>query len=371
MLHLYTPDSVYRFPPQPTQFNKESGVGQCQFSPDGTKFASGHVRYYNDANYQPSVHYYHFDRCTGQFTPVFVDIQSDYGVTQVGVVFSASSQYLFQTYGEYIFRFDTEAPDVKASKDTVAVWDGFIFYTPGGVGFKTRFGYGELGVDDFVYSNTTATTPHMHKIGRADEKDDYILTQHFKVPSVYAWTVPNHPNYFLGPQEGSDCAQMFGPPVAFYDWNGDELDFTFSEQCVGVPTTWSWDFGDGTISSEQHPLHTYLSQGTYTVCLTAANLYGADTHCKELIVETSSTEELFNLDNLMIHPNPASDDVDIQFYDLNGQVHLLDITGRKTISTILKDGRARFSVAVLPAGTYTLRLLLSNGQELNKQLIIQ
>ncbi len=36
---------------------------------------------------------------------------------------------------------------------------------------------------------------------------------------------------------------------------------------------WSWDFGDGTTSTERNPLHTYASPGTYSVTLTAANAY--------------------------------------------------------------------------------------------------
>ena len=36
----------------------------------------------------------------------------------------------------------------------------------------------------------------------------------------------------------------------------------------GVITSWHWDFGDGTSSSEQNPSHQYLMSGTYTVCLT-------------------------------------------------------------------------------------------------------
>ena len=32
--------------------------------------------------------------------------------------------------------------------------------------------------------------------------------------------------------------------------------------------TWAWDFGDNETSTEQNPIHTYESIGTYTVQLT-------------------------------------------------------------------------------------------------------
>jgi PKD repeat protein len=39
-------------------------------------------------------------------------------------------------------------------------------------------------------------------------------------------------------------------------------------QPSGRITSWSWNFGDGTASSSQHPTHPYQQAGTYNVCLT-------------------------------------------------------------------------------------------------------
>ena len=43
-----------------------------------------------------------------------------------------------------------------------------------------------------------------------------------------------------------------------------------------APTSWSWDFGDGASSTEQHPAHVYASAGTFLVRLTASNASGSD-----------------------------------------------------------------------------------------------
>ncbi len=42
----------------------------------------------------------------------------------------------------------------------------------------------------------------------------------------------------------------------------------FSDQSYGDISAWQWNFGDGTYSSEQHPVHTYTAPGLYTVSLT-------------------------------------------------------------------------------------------------------
>ncbi|MCC4769884.1 PGF-pre-PGF domain-containing protein [Methanosarcina sp. DH2] len=53
------------------------------------------------------------------------------------------------------------------------------------------------------------------------------------------------------------------------------LTVTFKDRSTGDPTEWDWDFGDGNVSTEQSPVHTYTSAGTYTVKLTVSNADGA------------------------------------------------------------------------------------------------
>lgn len=55
------------------------------------------------------------------------------------------------------------------------------------------------------------------------------------------------------------------------------LTVTFTDHSTGGPEDWVWDFGDGTFSTEQHPVHTYTTEGTCTVCLTVTNACGCDT----------------------------------------------------------------------------------------------
>ncbi|MFA5221141.1 MAG: PKD domain-containing protein [Methanoregula sp.] len=52
---------------------------------------------------------------------------------------------------------------------------------------------------------------------------------------------------------------------------------TFIDASSNFPTAWSWTFGDGSISTEQNPTHTYTDAGIYTVSLTATNAAGSDT----------------------------------------------------------------------------------------------
>jgi PKD repeat protein len=51
----------------------------------------------------------------------------------------------------------------------------------------------------------------------------------------------------------------------------------FRDLSAGNPTSWSWEFGDGTGSSEQNPTHLYPFEGAYDVRLTVSNQFGSDT----------------------------------------------------------------------------------------------
>jgi len=54
------------------------------------------------------------------------------------------------------------------------------------------------------------------------------------------------------------------------------LTVNFTDQSCGIITSWLWDFGDGSTSSEQNPSHTYTDLGTYTVSLTVIGPGGSD-----------------------------------------------------------------------------------------------
>jgi trimeric autotransporter adhesin len=53
------------------------------------------------------------------------------------------------------------------------------------------------------------------------------------------------------------------------------LSTQFTDTSIGSPTSWSWDFGDGTTSTSRNPSHTYTAPGRYTVRLTVTDAGGA------------------------------------------------------------------------------------------------
>lgn len=92
---------------------------------------------------------------------------------------------------------------------------------------------------------------------------------------------------------GSDIEEKIGyiivsndgsSPVAAFTGNPTNgtapLTVNFTDQSSNSPTSWQWNFGDGSTSTQQNASHTYNSAGTYTVELEVSNGYGSDIEVK-------------------------------------------------------------------------------------------
>ena len=66
------------------------------------------------------------------------------------------------------------------------------------------------------------------------------------------------------------------------------LKVAFTDLSIGNPTSWLWNFGDGTTSTSQNPTHTYSTSGNHTVTLTVSNTTGSDSETKLGYISTTA-----------------------------------------------------------------------------------
>jgi len=95
------------------------------------------------------------------------------------------------------------------------------------------------------------------------------------------------------------------------------LSVTFTDQSIGA-TSWRWDFGDGTNSTAENPIHTYSAAGTYTVRLTITGASGSSDYAEmpAYVTVSSGVIALPGLTNPPTDPNG-----DGLYEDLNGNGH--------------------------------------------------
>ncbi|MBN1431743.1 MAG: type IV pilin [Methanomicrobiaceae archaeon] len=60
--------------------------------------------------------------------------------------------------------------------------------------------------------------------------------------------------------------------------------FSFTDLSSNSPTSWSWDFGDITNSTERYPTHRYSGAGTYGITLTSCNEGGCNSTTRNITV---------------------------------------------------------------------------------------
>lgn len=75
--------------------------------------------------------------------------------------------------------------------------------------------------------------------------------------------------------------------TAAWTVTGSQLTYDFTDATIGSPLSWTWDFGDGNLSSQQNPSHSYSAPGNYLVCLTVMDSCGTDSSCQMVAVCTT------------------------------------------------------------------------------------
>jgi len=336
-----------------------SGFGSACFSPDG--------KYYVNSTFISEVegafiYIYHFGRRTGILTqPIKYAFGKGY-FNAGSVSISPNSQFLYLCATDSIFQFDLTAPDIIATKTLVAVNDGYTELFPG-----TNFLLGhdfcisQLGPDGKIYISSWNPNRVLTTIDYPDRKGvDCLVNQHSVHLPTLNRSVPNHPNYRLGPLDGSpaDTLGINNIPLARFRIDQDAtnpLQFQFVNLSDYDPLFIDWDFGDGVTSQEDDPAHQYSAPGIYEVCLTVGNINGSDTECKILYLGSVSTEQAPAIIHTKLYPNPCHDKLMIElfnYYPVNAHIQIFQSSGTLIHQQKMLPGQNMMNCASWPSGSY-------------------
>jgi len=130
---------------------------------------------------------------------------------------------------------------------------------------------------------------------------------------------------------------------------GDALNF---QSPVDGFSNYSWVFGDGEVSLEQNPTHTYQEPGTYLLEFYATD--NAIVNCtqyyfSEIIIEGGSGIDVSNSIDITVSPNPSNGIFTLDFnqVDTSGFFRVFDLSGK-----ILHDGSIDFQKTKLNLSDY-------------------
>ncbi|MCB0515420.1 MAG: PKD domain-containing protein [Chitinophagales bacterium] len=132
--------------------------------------------------------------------------------------------------------------------------------------------------------------------------------------------------------------------------SASDLAVTFSDNSEGA-NAWSWNFGDGTTSTQQNPTHTYASGGAYNVCLTISGSNGcSDQTCVMISVSQQTNSGSISGTVTDNEGNPLA----------NATV-TLTVSGTSTVvASAQTNADGTYSLQNVPLGAYILDVSLEN-----------
>ncbi len=362
---LLSPTGFEVFPSQTIGDTLKSTLSQVCFSPNGKKFALCGV---GISGTPAKFDIYDFDRCSGLLSN---HKRLKYYVGKefaAGISFSYDSKFAYTFSRTRAIQWDLSAKDISTSGDTIAFYDGYKEEDK----YATTFYLSQIAPDGKIYINSSNASKYFHVIHTPNKKgkDCQLQQRGFRLKSWNTFTMPNHPNYRLGPIDGSPCDVLGidNIPVALFRYDQDTLSpgfVTFTDLSHHEPATWQWDFGDGSPKiNSQEPDHLFLKKGVYNVCLTVTNKYGKHTACKTINFGTTATQDADNQSIVQVTPNPFREKIYVALNEVLAQpiFHLYDATGKNVINKPLYYGITEIDTQNLSVGFYLYNI--TSGSEM-------
>jgi PKD repeat protein/N-acetyl-anhydromuramyl-L-alanine amidase AmpD len=125
---------------------------------------------------------------------------------------------------------------------------------------------------------------------------------------------------------------------------------------------YNWNFGDGSQSQDEHPWHTYSSEGVYELKLIAVNdACSGDTLIQSIhVIGVAGLTESEPF-RFSVYPNPATDHLMIESDKAGGTLVLLDGLGRVVLERKLMNQSTDLKITDLSSGIY--QLIYTIGEE--------
>ena len=162
---------------------------------------------------------------------------------------------------------------------------------------------------------------------------------------------------------GSGCGTIAGSfsvkaiqPVADFTSTTSYLTAIFTNNSKEF-TSLEWNFGDGTKSTVENPIHLYSANGSYTATLTVYSY--CDTVTKSVSINMNYVDVKEVLENASIYPNPAVDQVTLAFGSTVDQalVQIFSLDGAQMASLqVINAADVNCSLAGYPAGIYLVKI---------------
>ncbi|NBW30573.1 MAG: T9SS C-terminal target domain-containing protein [Flavobacteriales bacterium] len=177
-------------------------------------------------------------------------------------------------------------------------------------------------------------------------------------------TPQNSTNYSVTVTDQNGCSAVSltsvlvsqAPVASFTSTLLPALNISFTNTSTNA-TNYLWDFGDGTISAIENPIHEYLIPGTYLVTLITTTSEG----CSDSIIneiQVFGMDELNELSsNFILYPNPTNGIFVIKnMNQLNGKISLSSASGTIILKQDLTNIETQVDLTNFDFGIYFIHI---------------
>ncbi len=145
---------------------------------------------------------------------------------------------------------------------------------------------------------------------------------------------------------------------------------SFTNTTTGNIDSVLWDFGDGTTSIQSNPIHTYATEGEFTVTLFITDNCGEVTSTSQSItIDLLAVDELKNTS--IIYPNPTTGSLHITKPNKIEKIEVYSINGKSLLTYQLEDhsDNLELNLKGLSKGNYLLYIYSKDKIEVTKILL--
>jgi hypothetical protein len=161
--------------------------------------------------------------------------------------------------------------------------------------------------------------------------------------------------------------------------------FTVEQDSItSLSTTFFWNFGDGTTSTDALPTHTYAKDSLYTVCLLTDSCWycrviGKDDNGNPVLKTKGFTFNVVpfkgstsgiilngNIPSMTVYPNPADNLITVTTFQgtaINTMLSIYSIEGKLILQQALVKEKTELDVSTLTKGIYIMQVTENNKTE--------
>jgi PKD repeat protein len=268
-------------------------------------------------------------------------------------------------YYIYLNAYNQAGPASQIYRDSI-----IVYYTP-----TATFGAISPVCQNYstylTYTGNASTTANYNWTfggGAATGTGQGPIGVKYNLPGTKQLTLQVVENGCPSPTEATSV-NVIATPVAAFGFNSIGPNYSFINKSSGA-STYSWSFGDGQTSTTQHPIHSYITNGTFQVTLIAVKGNCSDDTTMAITAIVNGVDEANENKLFLAYHDKTTNNLMIKWMNnlaINKHIEILNMNGQTVYKTESKAEQINISTNDFTKGIYVVKCIDENGNAASKK----